>query len=221
MGHDIVFNQKSKVPTTTLIVKDREHKHNSYQEFIKNQFKTEQQVMQTVLIILGTLAGAFVILNIYARMKMKKTPLVDDHEGILTLTEKNFQQQTKNKVVLVDFWAAWCALCRMMAPVLNDVSAGLSGNSAIGKINIEEQQALAQRFSVRSIPTLILFKNGKEIKRFVGIKQKEFLLNEIKSAAVQSITGKRKSRQVIGTIQCPVLYFSKSDLSPCPLPGRG
>jgi thioredoxin 1 len=140
--------------------------------------------MQTVLIIIGTLAGAFVILNIYVRMKMKKTPLVDDHAGILTLTEKNFEQQTKNKVVLVDFWAAWCAPCRMMAPVLNDVSAELSGNSAIGKINIEEQKALAQRFSVRSIPTLILFKNGKEVKRFVGVKQKEFLLNEIKSVAV-------------------------------------
>jgi thioredoxin 1 len=139
--------------------------------------------MQTALIIIGTLVGAFIVLNIYARAKMKNIPAVTDHKNILTLTEKNFQQQTKNKVVIVDFWAAWCAPCRMMAPILNDVSAELTGNSAVGKINIEEQKTLADKFKVRSIPTLILFKNGVEVKRFVGIKQKDFLLKEINSIA--------------------------------------
>ena len=105
--------------------------------------------------------------------------MVADHVKILNLTDKNFQQQTKNKLVLVDFWAAWCAPCRMMAPVLNDVASELTGNSLVGKINIEQQQALAQKFKVRSIPTLILFKNGTEINRFVGIKSKDFLLKEI------------------------------------------
>jgi len=138
--------------------------------------------MQTALIIIGILVAAFVILNIYARVIMKKTPPVADHKNILTLTEKNFQQQTKNKVVIVDFWAAWCAPCRMMAPVLNDVANELSDNSAVGKINIEEQKSLADKFKVRSIPTLILFKNGVEIKRFVGVKQKDFILQQIKNA---------------------------------------
>ena len=140
--------------------------------------------MQTVLIIIGILVAAFVILNIYARAVMKKTPPVADHKNILTLTEKNFQQQTKNKVVIVDFWAAWCAPCRMMAPILNDVADELSGNSAVGKINIEEQKSLADRFKVRSIPTLILFQNGKEVKRFVGIKQKDFILKEINAFTI-------------------------------------
>ena len=139
--------------------------------------------MQTVLIVIGSIVVAFVILNIYARMKMKNTPQVDDHKDILTLSEKNFQQQTKGKVVLVDFWAAWCAPCRMMAPVLNDVADGLSGNQKVGKINIEQQQSLANQFKVRSIPTLILFRNGKEVKRFVGIKQKDFLLREIQEVS--------------------------------------
>ena len=138
--------------------------------------------MQTVFIVIGSLVGAFILLNIYARLKMKNTPQVDDHKDILTLSEKNFQQQTKGKVVLVDFWAAWCAPCRMMAPVLNDVAGELSGNQKVGKINIEQQKTLANQFKVRSIPTLILFKNGKEVKRFVGIKQKDFLLKEIKNA---------------------------------------
>ena len=105
--------------------------------------------------------------------------MVADHANVLTLTEQNFQQQTKNKVVLVDFWATWCAPCRMMAPVLNDVASDLSGNSKVGKVNIEQFQSLAQKFKVRSIPTLILFKNGIEINRFVGLKSKEFLLKEI------------------------------------------
>ena len=135
--------------------------------------------MQTVLIVIGVLIGSFLIFRTVAMAKIKNTPMVTDHENVLTLTEKNFQQQTKNKVVLVDFWAAWCAPCRMMAPVLNDVASELSGNSHVGKVNIEQYQSLAQKFKVRSIPTLILFKNGAEINRFVGIKSKEFLLKEI------------------------------------------
>ena len=135
--------------------------------------------MQTTLIVTGVLITAFIIFRSVMMWKIKNTPMVADHEKVLTLTDKNFQQQTKNKVVLVDFWATWCAPCRMMAPVLNDVASELTGNSLVGKINIEQHQSLAQKFKVRSIPTLILFKNGTEINRFVGIKSKDFLLKEI------------------------------------------
>lgn len=135
--------------------------------------------MQTTLIVIGLLIGVFLIFRFIAMSKMKNTPMVADHANVLTLTDKNFQQQTKNKVVLVDFWATWCAPCRMMAPVLNDIASELSGNSHVGKVNIEQYQSLAQRFKVRSIPTLILFKNGTEINRFVGIKSKDFLLQQI------------------------------------------
>jgi len=138
--------------------------------------------MQTALIIIGSIILGFLLLNVYARIKMKLLPKVADHANILTLTDKNFQQQTKNNVVLVDFWAEWCAPCKMMAPVLNEVAGELNGNLYVGKLNIEQYQSMAQKFNVRSIPTLILFKNGKEVKRFVGIKQKDFLLKEIKNA---------------------------------------
>ena len=135
--------------------------------------------MQTVLIVIGVLIVSLIIFRVIAMAKIKNTPMVADHANVLTLTDKNFQQQTKNKVVLVDFWATWCAPCRMMAPVLNDVASQLSGNSQVGKVDIEQYQSLAQKFKVRSIPTLILFKNGAEVNRFVGIKSKEFLLKEI------------------------------------------
>jgi thioredoxin 1 len=135
--------------------------------------------MQTAIIITGILITVLGALFLMARATMKNIPLVADADKILTLTDKNFQHQTKNKLILVDFWASWCAPCRMMAPVLNDVANELTGNSHVGKVNIEQYQSLAQKFQVRNIPTLILLKNGTEVNRFVGIKNKDFLLQQI------------------------------------------
>jgi thioredoxin 1 len=138
--------------------------------------------MKTALIIAGLLVLGFVLLNIVARRQMKNTPAVADHANIVTLTDKNFQTQTKNKLVLVDFWAGWCAPCRMMAPVLNDAADELDGGTRIGKVNIEQYQSLAQKYKVRSIPTMILFRNGVEVSRFSGVKSKDFLLQQIQKA---------------------------------------
>ena len=135
--------------------------------------------MQTTFIVIGVIIVAVFIFRYIAMTQMKNTPLVADHAKVLTLTEQNFQQQTKGKVVLIDFWASWCAPCRMMAPVLNDVATELKGNSHVGKVDIQQYQSLANKFKVRNIPTMILLKNGAEVNRFVGIKSKEFLLKEI------------------------------------------
>ncbi len=135
--------------------------------------------MQTTLIVIGVIIVAVFVFRYIAMGQMKNTPLVADHAKVLTLTEQNFQQQTKNKVVLIDFWASWCAPCRMMAPVLNDVATELKGNSHVGKVDIQQYQSLANKFKVRNIPTMILLKNGAEVNRFVGVKSKEFLLKEI------------------------------------------
>lgn len=136
--------------------------------------------MSTTLVITAIIIAILFALYLFARVRMKNIPVVADNEMILTLTDKNFQHQTKNKLVLVDFWASWCAPCRMMAPVLNEVASELKGSSHVGKVNIEQYQSLAQKFQVRNIPTLILVKNGVEINRFVGIKSKEFLLQQMK-----------------------------------------
>jgi thioredoxin 1 len=137
--------------------------------------------MTTTLIISIIIVGGFATLVLLARARMKNIPTVANHNSILELTDKNFLYQTKDKVVLVDFWASWCGPCRMMAPVLNEVAGELADDYYVGKVNVEEYQSLAQKYQVRSIPTLILFKDGKEISRFVGIKSKEFLLQQIKS----------------------------------------
>ena len=138
--------------------------------------------MQTALIITGIVIAIFIFMTFRAKARMKNIPLVKDHEKIMTLTDKNFQSQTKNKLVLVDFWAAWCGPCRMMAPVLNEIATELKGNAHIGKVNVEQYQSLAQKFKVRGIPTLVLFKNGVEVNRFVGVKSKEYLIKQIQSA---------------------------------------
>jgi thioredoxin 1 len=138
--------------------------------------------MQTALLIVGIIIIAFVVLSFIAKSKLKNIPNVADHEKIITLTDKNFENQTQNKLVLVDFWASWCAPCRMMAPVLNELASELSGNSHIGKVNVEQFQSLARKYKVRGIPTMILLKNGKEVNRFVGVKSKDVLLKHLKSA---------------------------------------
>jgi thioredoxin 1 len=135
--------------------------------------------MRTTIIIAAIVLALFSALYLIARLKVKNIPVVENHEKIINLTDKNFQHQTKNSVLLVDFWAEWCPPCKMMAPVLNDVAAELTGNAYVGKVNVEQYQALAQQYQVRNIPTMILFKNGKEITRFVGIKSKDFLIQQI------------------------------------------
>ncbi len=138
--------------------------------------------MQTVLIITGLLVAAFVF-NLYRmQRKIKNTPMVADHESIITLTSQNFTHQTKNRIVLIDFWAGWCVPCRMMAPVLNEVAGELGGEAFVGKVDIEQHQALAGQYNIRSIPTMIILKNGKEVNRIVGVKNKAFLLQQIKNA---------------------------------------
>ena len=91
----------------------------------------------------------------------------------------SFKQQAGGGLILVDFWAPWCGPCKVIAPVLNEIAEEQQGKLRIGKVNVDNQQPLAAKYKVRSIPTLVLFKNGKEVKRFVGIGTKKSLMPEI------------------------------------------
>lgn len=90
--------------------------------------------------------------------------------AVLHLTEQNFNETINSgSVVLVDFWAAWCGPCRMVAPILEEVDAKVSGKALVGKVNVDEEEALAREFGIMSIPTMIIFKDGKAIDKMVGV----------------------------------------------------
>jgi len=95
----------------------------------------------------------------------------------IVLTDNNFQETIKNsqQLVMVDFWASWCAPCRMLAPVVEEIAKDYEGKLAVGKLNVDENPNTASSFGVMSIPTLIFFKNGQEVERIIGFQPKEAL----------------------------------------------
>ena len=88
------------------------------------------------------------------------------------LNNSNFDNTISNGVTLVDFWAEWCGPCRVQIPILDEVSAEIGDKAVVGKVNVDEELELAQKFGIQSIPTLILFKDGAPIDIMVGIQQK-------------------------------------------------
>ncbi len=98
------------------------------------------------------------------------------------LTEANFKDAVANGVTLVDFWAEWCGPCKMIAPVLDEIAGDYAGKAAVAKLNIDEAPGLAQQFSVSSIPTLLVMKDGEEVKRFIGVTAKAELTKALDEA---------------------------------------
>ncbi|MCS6885331.1 MAG: thioredoxin [Acidobacteriota bacterium] len=95
--------------------------------------------------------------------------------NVVEFTDSNFEQEVlKSSIpVLVDFWAPWCGPCQMIAPSINAIAAEFAGKAKIGKLNVDDNQEMAARFGIRSIPLLIVFKNGVEKGRLEGARPKQ------------------------------------------------
>ena len=105
--------------------------------------------------------------------------------NILVLTQENFSKEVLQspQPVLVDFWAEWCGPCKMLSPILDELAQEYDGKVRIGKVNIDEHQNLAVQFGIRSIPTLLLFKQGQVADQIVGLKSKRDLKASVDRAA--------------------------------------
>src|SRR3989338_962859 len=101
--------------------------------------------------------------------------------SVLQINEKNFENEVlKSKVpVLVDFWAEWCGPCRAIAPIVEEIAKDLNGKLKVAKINVDDNQELAAKFHIMSIPTLLIFKNGEPVDHIIVAMPKDELLAKI------------------------------------------
>ncbi len=96
-------------------------------------------------------------------------------------TQSNFQSEVINSKipVFVDFYADWCAPCKMMAPVIDEIAKAYEGKLSVGKIDVDTAAAISQKYNIMSIPAMLLFKNGKVVETFVGVTAKNVLIQKI------------------------------------------
>ena len=106
-------------------------------------------------------------------------------DGVLELTDDNFDQEVINsdKPVLVDFWAEWCMPCRMLAPTIDELAKEFNGRVKVGKVDTDANRDSAMKFGISAIPTIILFKGGQVVRKFVGVTPKKEFVAELQKAA--------------------------------------
>lgn len=102
---------------------------------------------------------------------------------MLEITKTNFEKEVlkSEKVVVIDFWASWCVPCKIIAPIVEEINEGLKDKVKVTKSNVDENPELATELSVLNIPTLVMFKGGKEVGRMIGVNSKEAILTKINS----------------------------------------
>jgi thioredoxin 1 len=100
-------------------------------------------------------------------------------KNIVTLTTSNFADETAKGVVMVDFWATWCMPCKAMSPVIEEIAGQTVGKVKVGKVDIDQNGPLANRFGIQSIPSVLIFKDGQLMETFVGVQSKAALVNAL------------------------------------------
>ena len=133
-------------------------------------------------IILGVL---FVTLVFFFYRRYKMMTAVSgkpESEKLVILTDATFKKQIAKGVSLVDFWASWCTPCKIQGPVVSEIADEISDETKICKLDVQHNQRVAAELGIRNIPTILVFKNGKIVKKFVGVKTKPVLMKALKEA---------------------------------------
>lgn len=99
----------------------------------------------------------------------------------VALTKETFESNIKDGVTLVDFWASWCGPCRIQLPIVHELADELGAQATLATVNVDEESEIATQYGIRSIPTLLLFKDGKLAETLVGVTQKQALKDKILS----------------------------------------
>jgi thioredoxin 1 len=98
------------------------------------------------------------------------------------LDVSNFDTETSSGISLIDFWAEWCGPCKMLGPILDDLAADVGDDVVVAKVNVDDAQELASKYSVRSIPAIFILKDGEVVNQFVGVQDKQTLVKAIQDA---------------------------------------
>lgn len=119
----------------------------------------------------------------------KERTIMANEAKYITLTEENFQSEVleSTKPVLVDFWAEWCGPCQALAPVIEEVAVDFEGRAKVGKVDVDDNSSIAMKFDIRSIPTLLFFKDGQIVDQVIGITPKEVIAEKLDSLFTEQV----------------------------------
>lgn len=129
-----------------------------------------------MLILLILIIFSFILIRIFKKLSTTEQPVSDN---VIELTDENFKQTIEKGISLVDFWAPWCLPCKVQNPIINQLADELVGKAKICKLNIDDHQRTAIQYNIKSIPNLVIFKNGKPVKQFIGVKPKMLVKNAV------------------------------------------
>jgi thioredoxin 1 len=158
---------------------------NKSKETGNNSFWVKTRPLQIAVLVIGVAAASFALFNRGNDEINLNTPvpqaISEEESYVLKLTDDVFVQTISEGVTLVDFWAAWCAPCRIQNPIIEEVAKEIGNTAKIAKLDVDNNPMAPTQLQVRNIPTLIIFKDGEPVQRFVGVQQKETLMAAIKS----------------------------------------
>lgn len=101
------------------------------------------------------------------------------NEDMVTLTDENFDTETAKGIVLVDFWASWCVPCKAMAPVIDEIASQTKGKIKVGKVDVDANGRLSNKYGIQAIPTILIFKDGQVVETLVGVQSKASIINAL------------------------------------------